>query len=100
MTDATHDTIITPPQNWEPVPREYREWYWVDATPEISKHRATRFIQPVRDAIDRGEIEVKFVVKNNRYPDPKNRYHWRKKPCWTALEMNFETTPKEAITHR
>lgn len=72
-------SIFHPPVNWEPMPRSAREAFYREPTSYRGRLYDTRFIPPIQSAIDRGEIEVKFVIKNHRYPDPRNQYYWRTK---------------------
>ncbi|MFN3827829.1 MAG: hypothetical protein ACK4NR_09425 [Micavibrio sp.] len=70
--------ILPPPADWQPLPRHYRQWYTRPPTSyRMMPMRDMRFIPEVQELLDRGEIEVKFVIKNHRYPDPKNQYYWR-----------------------
>ncbi|MBE2190551.1 MAG: hypothetical protein IAE63_00040 [Alphaproteobacteria bacterium] len=66
------------PNDWEPMPRELREWYFTGKH-SLVLMRNTRFVREVQDMIDSGEIEIEFRVKNHRYPDPNNRYWWRRR---------------------
>lgn len=65
---------ITPPLDWQPMPKNLRYTGWNRKRKFVSD-----FIVPVRRMMERGQIEVKFVVKNHKYPDPRNHYQWRVK---------------------
>lgn len=66
---------INPPIDWQPMPREAREI----VRREGVSVGIGQFTAEYQDAIDAGDIEVEFRVKNSRYPDSGNRFWWRRK---------------------
>jgi len=63
---------LNPPLDWEPMPKNLRYT-------GINRQRrfVSGFIRPVQEMKERGDIEIKFVIKNSKYPDPRNHYQWR-----------------------
>lgn len=68
------DTPITPPAEWEPMPKQFKELYWQKGCSVM----LSRFVQPVQEMLDEGIIQIEFRIKNSRYPDPRNQYWWRR----------------------
>jgi hypothetical protein len=62
---------------WEMMPREAEVMV---RTPHLSIPYIKRFNPELLAAIERGEVETEYRVKNSRYPDPRNRFWWRLKP--------------------
>lgn len=68
--------IIAPPDEWTPVPDNLR----VRVRTSSGMSFVTCHHPALEDAINAGQVEVCFRIKNSRYPDPGNRYWWRRTP--------------------